>query len=118
MCTQTETTYHISRCNSINATIHREHELEILEKTLERANTNPAIIIIFITALTNDKQQQDFPTEINDNTIIQAMEAQEKIGWHNFELGITLIKWRDAQSQYLKLEEDMSNGQIQSHTNK
>ena len=74
--------------------------------------------MIFITALTNDEHVKDFPTEISNNTIIQAMEIQRKIGWNNFELGVLASKWRDAQAQYLKTEEDMTNQQIQNSTTK
>jgi ribonuclease HI len=118
MCQQIETTYHISRCKSKTTTIRREHELEMLERTLEQENTDPAIIVIFITALTNDEHEKNFPTEINNNTITQAMELQKKIGWNNFELGVLARKWRDAQAQYLKTEEDMTQLQIQTNTTK
>ena len=46
------------------------------------------------------------------------MEAQRKIGWNNFELGVIANKWGETQAHYLKTEEDMSNRQIQSYTTK
>ena len=118
MCQEIETTHHISRCKSTNTTTRQEHKLEIFEKTLERVSTNPAIIVTFITALTNTNQQEDFPRENTDNTILQAMKAQELIFWKNLELSIIATTWKTTQSQHLKEETDMSDRNIRSQTDK
>ena len=84
------------------ATECREFELEAMENELERANTNPSLIIIFLAAITNSPDQREgFPCGITDGTIREAMEAQKLIGWKNFELGGLAKKWKTAQREYL-----------------
>ena len=62
MCKEEENTSHISRCKSMQATECREYELEVMEKELEKANTNPSLIVLFLAALTNiPDQREEFP---------------------------------------------------------
>ena len=91
---------HLFQCQSEQATMHRDVELNKLQKFLRQKNTAPNIkdmIFKSITAWCN-------LTSFFPNGLLPSWEAaveQQKIGWRQFLLGKVSSKWMVLQQHYL-----------------
>jgi hypothetical protein len=97
--TEVETSYHILQCGScITRFMEREKYLKLLKHTLDDLRTDVSVTRVLIGYI-SAWLYRALPPQIEDlvtdpsQALIDAIEAQHRIGWDNFFKGRLSIQW-------------------------
>ena len=100
LCTNKETTYHVLKCSSSEASEKWEESINALEASLADNHTPQETIHMMAGQLHNWRKKNDTVHSCITPSLTKAILAQDLIGWQAFMEGCLSIEWRYHASTF------------------
>ena len=105
-----ETTSHVSQCQAQGAADVWRDSMDKVEQYLGNSNTDPRIQLALLQALNHWQQMLPQQWQEHDKDIVQALQAQQTIGWQDWLEGLPAMRWRTLQQYHYNLTDDDRTG--------